>query len=195
MPRGSTHNGWNVGVWKTQVTIRSKAAQTRALVPRETLMTAPRPTLQPPPTPGLTAAVSTPQPSPAWPPPTAAHKERLVRPRPAQPRSADAPSSRLYPPCRDGCSQLGLRLPCLRLHPQLPHRVREGRGCLGTLAKPRQVHTGRGQGFLAAQRVGSRRPAARGWGLEPDCSPARRPHHTLTLLTGDLGMGARVLGT
>ena len=78
-----------------------------------------------------------------------------------------------------------------------PAQSQGGAGTVwGTLAKPkgRQVHTGRGQGFLAAQRVGSRRPVAGGQGLEPDCSPARHPHHVLTLLTGDLGAGARAMG-
>ena len=65
-----------------------------------------------------------------------------------------------------------------------PAQSQGGAGTVwGTLAKPkgRQVHTRRGQGFLAAQRVGSRRPVAGGQGLEPDCSPARHPHHVLTL--------------
>lgn len=74
---GSTHNGWNVGVWKTQVTIWGTAAQTRALVPGETLMTAPRPPPPATPDPWFDSTVSTPQPSlPA--PCTAAHKDRLA---------------------------------------------------------------------------------------------------------------------
>lgn len=195
MPRGSTHNGWNVGVWKTQVTIRSKAAQTRALVPGETLMTAPRPTLQPPPTPRLTEAVSTPQPSPAWPPPTAAHKERLVDLGQLSPAAWLRPPPGCILPAGVAALNFAFVFPaCVCVPSSRTESGREG-AVWGTLAKPRQVHTGRGQGFLAAQRAGSRRPAAGGQGLEPDCSPARRPHHAFTLLTGDLGTGARVVGT